>query len=461
VQSDRVVDARPATASNISVNVLRTVAAVLVVLSHARALFFRDFADVPHTPVTSAFYVVTGLGHQAVMVFFVLSGFWVGGSVIGAVRQGTFGWADYAIRRLSRLWVVVLPGILLTAGCAFATLHFFGNSDVAQGDPGYHDVAAADLESRLGPVAALGNAFFLQGIHVPTYGSNGPLWSLSYEFWYYAMFPLLVLALLASRSWVRVLSVLLLAGCAALVGWDVMAYFPVWLLGAAVAMAQPRLRSLTERMSSKGLRVLRSGALLALVASMAMAAVGALGNAGDAVVAIATAVLLVALLGDVRPRGVRGKMFRAVGRYADASFSLYVIHLPLLVLLAAAVLPRVVDRWAPDPASYLLFAAMAAGTLAVGWLFARVTEFHTGSIRRWAAARLGVRRPGASRPVDAPPAGVDPHGMPVAGHDPSITHLPTRHIRPGSGPGTPRPQGGGLSSRSDERVAISRGADGS
>ena len=50
------------------------------------------------------------------------------------------------------------------------------------------------------PVLAA-NALFLQTIvaarnaphPVPTFGSNGALWSLSYEFWYYLAFPLLVL----------------------------------------------------------------------------------------------------------------------------------------------------------------------------------------------------------------------------------------------------------------------------
>ena len=34
------------------------------------------------------------------------------------------------------------------------------------------------------------NAFFLQTIVGPTFGSNGPLWSLAYEWWYYVLFPL-------------------------------------------------------------------------------------------------------------------------------------------------------------------------------------------------------------------------------------------------------------------------------
>jgi peptidoglycan/LPS O-acetylase OafA/YrhL len=39
------------------------------------------------------------------------------------------------------------------------------------------------------------NAFFLQTIAGPTFGSNGPLWSLAYEWWYYVLFPLVLAAL--------------------------------------------------------------------------------------------------------------------------------------------------------------------------------------------------------------------------------------------------------------------------
>ena len=38
--------------------------------------------------MTKVFYLATGLGHQAVMIFFVLSGFLVGGSVITAFQPG-------------------------------------------------------------------------------------------------------------------------------------------------------------------------------------------------------------------------------------------------------------------------------------------------------------------------------------------------------------------------------------
>jgi peptidoglycan/LPS O-acetylase OafA/YrhL len=61
----------------------RGVAALLVAISHLRAFSFVDFHQADHPRlIWSCFYFLTGFGHQAVMVFFVLSGFLVGGTVV-------------------------------------------------------------------------------------------------------------------------------------------------------------------------------------------------------------------------------------------------------------------------------------------------------------------------------------------------------------------------------------------
>src|SRR6185369_2558000 len=62
--------------------------------------------------------------------------------------------------------------------------------------------AALDMARGEGPnlLVALANAVFLQTIAAPTFGSDAPLWSLAYEFWYYVMFPLLMLVLLGTGS---------------------------------------------------------------------------------------------------------------------------------------------------------------------------------------------------------------------------------------------------------------------
>ena len=52
-----------------------------------------------------------------------------------------------------------------------------------------------DTTQLLAPHILFSNIFFLQGIYTPTFGTDGALWSLANEFWYYLLFPLGLIAL--------------------------------------------------------------------------------------------------------------------------------------------------------------------------------------------------------------------------------------------------------------------------
>ena len=94
-----------------------------------------------------------------------------------------------------------------------------------------------NVEDRLSLQDGLGNAAFLQMIAVPPYGSNTPLWSLSFEWWYYILFPLGWIAISkATRVDASILYLFLFAVTLYAVGKDIAVYFPIWLMGALVAM---------------------------------------------------------------------------------------------------------------------------------------------------------------------------------------------------------------------------------
>src|SRR4051794_3922354 len=95
---------------------LRGLAAFLVLSGHLRSFVFRSFAELEeHAGLfLRAFYFVTGLGHQAVIIFFALSGFLVGGKAIEDLTNERFSWARYLLRRLTRLWIVIIPAMALT-----------------------------------------------------------------------------------------------------------------------------------------------------------------------------------------------------------------------------------------------------------------------------------------------------------------------------------------------------------
>ncbi len=80
---------------------LRGMGALLVCEEHLRAFLFVPYARLESPGVVQkGFYFLTGLGHQSVMIFFVLSGFLVGGSVVVAMRKGNWTWNGYLLRRL-------------------------------------------------------------------------------------------------------------------------------------------------------------------------------------------------------------------------------------------------------------------------------------------------------------------------------------------------------------------------
>ena len=101
----------------ISLDITRGIAALLVFLSHARGYLFIDYNQIPVNEVNvfiKIFYFITGLGHESVMIFFVLSGFLVAGSVQRSFNNNIFSWGYYLVNRLSRLWIVFIPSLLLT-----------------------------------------------------------------------------------------------------------------------------------------------------------------------------------------------------------------------------------------------------------------------------------------------------------------------------------------------------------
>jgi peptidoglycan/LPS O-acetylase OafA/YrhL len=179
-------------------DVLRTGAAVTVLFNHYFPYLFNiDERFIP--------------GHDAVIVFFVMSGY-----VIAYVAGQRDRPADrFVINRVARLWSVLIPSLVLSVLAALIV----GDRSVAVPAPA---VTAPWAFS----VAALKTVLFLGeswGGDTPA-PYNAATWSINYEAWYYAVFAAFVFA--AARWRWR------LAGAiAVLAGPRVMALFPCWLLG--------------------------------------------------------------------------------------------------------------------------------------------------------------------------------------------------------------------------------------
>lgn len=368
-------------------NALRAVAAVLVVVYHLRLVLFVAPEQAPDSPITGVLYLLTNLGPGAVVLFFVLSGYWVGGSVFGAFRKDTFSWPVYAIARLSRLWVVLLPALALTALLDGVGQHAFGESSIYSGDPAYHGVVPENLDAHTTVLAALGTALFVNTNLVPTFGTDGSLWSLAYEASYYAILPLALCAWRYRRGLAGLVNALGLAAVCLIGGFDVLMYLPVWLLGALVAAQRDRIGAAVARLSPSVRRTARVGSALAMGAALCGTGVGYSMVAVGALAATTTAFIALTVE-DVQWTGLPGRAINSVSRYAGASFSLYAIHLPLVVLLQAFLISEPELRWGPTPAHWVGLVGIVTVLTVVGWGFARLTEFHTERIRAVVTRRL-------------------------------------------------------------------------
>lgn len=114
IRIPRPIDLTP-TASGY-LDIVRSLASMAVMFNHWRAFYFVDYQAVAppmKTVLVKTLYFLTGFGHQAVMLFFVLSGFFISSSVLRNFERGTWHWRDYAIDRGVRLYLVLVPGLLL------------------------------------------------------------------------------------------------------------------------------------------------------------------------------------------------------------------------------------------------------------------------------------------------------------------------------------------------------------
>jgi peptidoglycan/LPS O-acetylase OafA/YrhL len=372
---------------NRHVNALRSIAALAVVLSHLRTLTFMDYDEIPHTVANHVFYGATALGHQAVVVFFVLSGYWVGGSTLRQFACGRFAWRDYAVARLVRLWIVLVPALVLTAVLDGAGHHWFGEASTYQGAAAYGGVVMTRPPGD-DPLGFLLNALFLQHIRGnPVYGTNSALWSLSYEFWCYLLFPL-VIASASRRGRIRVGLGVTAVALMTVLGPEMEAYFPIWCLGALVAWMQPSLLSRLDQLNPVGLltvRVASSGACA--VCAVAVRGGNTLPTVlGDYIVAVAATLMMIALL----PGGQAGSPIYHLSWLAHRSYSLYAIHTPLAIFAVSLLGIQVGNRWSPDVAHVTLFITLMLLLQVAALLFAEVTEMHTETLRRWVSGKLGL-----------------------------------------------------------------------
>ena len=363
------------TSASASLDALRGIAALLVLLDHWRNALFVDFQQIhDHRMLLAPIYLLCAVGHQAVVIFFVLSGFLISGSIIRAFKSGLWHWPRYLTQRLVRLWIVLLPALVLGALWDNLGIYLHHAPKLYSGISANH--MSVNVQSRLSIADLIGNAAFLQSIVVPEFGSNGALWSLANEFWYYMLFPLA--ACILGRVYQNPVKVVACAIFLCLIGilitQQIWLLFPVWLLGASLHWVPRRPTTLWAR----------------VLACVAYAAIffgdtvldhrgwSGTGPLGDLMLGIATVGLVWVLLGamnEAKPSRARG-VARTTAKF---SYTLYVANTPLLTLLVSIAVGD--TRWVPAARSGCLAFGILVIVIAYAWVLAVATEFNTEKVR--------------------------------------------------------------------------------
>lgn len=197
---------------------IRFVAAFIVLLSHSRNTFFPMFSNLPveqQNLFSMVFTLFCRMGHEAVIVFFVLSGFLVGGRGFERIYAGDFNVSGYLINRVSRIYPPLLMAVLF-----------------------YYFTSIVIPETTFSWTIAVGNIFNLQGICC----SNlvGPFWSLSYEVWFYIVLCTLAIALLAKNNRMKFIGFSLFGTTVMVFVLGLkMHYLLIWMMGAVAYLVRP------------------------------------------------------------------------------------------------------------------------------------------------------------------------------------------------------------------------------
>lgn len=149
---------------------IRAVSALLVLFVHARSVIFvlyKDLEPSSQTIFTQLFYFICSLGSFSVCMFYILSGFLVGGKTIDKIRLGNVCAKQFFLNRVFRIGVPLTGALILISIVNFI------------------------LDIKVGWGELMGQYLGLQGIFFSDAG--GVFWTLPYEIWFYIFLFALIL----------------------------------------------------------------------------------------------------------------------------------------------------------------------------------------------------------------------------------------------------------------------------
>ena len=348
---------------------VRWVAAALVCVGHAIALL----NSAAHG--AEAFQFIADMREGAVLIFFVLSGYLVGGTVLRDFER--FDFTRYAIARFSRIYIALIPALILTLVLDGSVWLFDPHnpvySEVWQGDA----IGGRIIWGRFSPMAVAGTLLSVEPILGGPAGSAGSLWSLGYEWVFYFAFPAVYgLGYRIRGQWGAAIAALLSIAAVYAFSKVGAGFWLVWLLGAYANVVERR-GILAGHAWTSALKA------VAAVEILGQLAFGPYFNHQITTPLGGVAGLVFLACGD---RGERHFITRFDSRLAHFSYSLYIIHLQIMTAMTA-LLVRVGVVPLSGIADPLAVICLSAGyvfiSLIAAYGFGKVFESRTQDLSRF------------------------------------------------------------------------------
>ena len=350
---------------------LRGIAALIVVVHHsllvsplmAAGYYGGDVGDNPvrlalmYTPL----HLLWG-GAEAVVVFFVLSGF----VLSRAIRSRSFDWFSYFPSRVLRLYVPVVGAVVF----GFFVL-MMPHLNATSSPWLQRDRANYDFGSVMQDLTLVGG----------TSGVVSPLWTLRWEIIFSLLLPVAAYAARVIPAWLLGVACVALSAFGASQDVAAMQYLPIFGVGVALEGEWDRIGGVVDRMTRRAGGVVWTALILAALTMLSMhwLLLAPLGHAAAVALSqgpiVFGAALLVIAATHCGP-AQRLLTWRPIAWLGGISFSLYLIHEPLVLMMAGATHAA---RWT------LLTAVPMA--LVVAWVFWMLVERPAHHLARTVRAR--------------------------------------------------------------------------
>ena len=299
-------------------NWIRGLCAILVVLGHARSLGWAH--GLPSTlwsgDLSRIILLPSSFAMESVSVFFVISGYLVGGQIYNQIINGSFLWRRFLVDRMTRLYIVLIPGMIFTLFCFKFSQHF-GN-----------ELPNSNFE----PENFFCNVVFLMPTRCEPYGNNGSLWSLGYEFYFYIVFAAACMFFQRKKSYIsRAFFLCLILTITISFTPVLFILFPAWLLGAFAYYLETQILDvwLTQRKNY----VFFIGLFILIISFLISNLLSLNENLTILFISIPASIFIIAMAQiSKRIKKPSSIGIALLDYFGKTSYSIYVFHLPIILL---------------------------------------------------------------------------------------------------------------------------------